>query len=273
METTLSTPPPSRTPNADPGRGARVVSALTGGIHHRPEDRELARRIADRFPAYADRFSGAMEAGTAAALEAAAEGIRGLLISAAHYPDSGSWLVTHTGFLDAHPGSRAVCASPDAEILAVCRAAAPRTDLVEGVAADAERLLGSGQVRAMTHPDGGHGPGLPIAVIVRPVAHWWSPETAAGAVADYGRLLPSGSRFALFVPVPGDGPRAAEWLGLMEEMTGVPAYAHSARDAGGWLRDAGLDGVTVTDVAPHGCRPWPLDSRQPHVLRAAGRVP
>lgn len=266
---------PAPWPVLDAGRSARVMSALAGGIHHRAADRDLARRIADRFPGYADRFHGAMDAGTAVAREAAREGLRGLLITAAQFPD-GTWPVTHTGFLDASPANRAVCASADAEILAVCRAMSPRTGLVEGVTPDAEGLLGSAAVRAMTHPAGDAGPRLPVAVIIRPVACWWDGGTAARVTADYARLLPPGSLLAMFVPAPGNGPGRAEWLALMEQAAGTPAHAHDPDSARGWFAGAGLDGVTVRDTRSWDRQGWfsgELTARRPYVFGVTGRVP
>lgn len=216
-----------------------------------------------------------MSAGTVIARDAACAGCRGLLITAALFPDSG-WERTHEAFLAADPRNRAVVASPCGEIRAMCRVMCPECRQMDAAAADARRIFASAEVRSMTHPDGEDGPGLPLAVIVRPTAHWWAPGTAAQLAADYTARLAPGSRFAMFVPVPGDGPDGREWLDLMTEAAGAPAHAHHPDGITGWLTAAGLDAVTVRDARELTRPGWlrtPPGTRQPHVLAATGLVP
>jgi hypothetical protein len=80
-------------------------------------------------------------------------------------------------------------------------------------------------------------------------AQWWPAEFAAWAVAEYARLLPSGSTLALSLAVPGGGSDAGA-LAAANGSTAGTVHVHTEDDVARWIAAAGLEltPVGVMDV-------------------------
>ena len=78
-------------------------------------------------------------------------------------------------------------------------------------------------------------------------AQWWPGDFAAWAVAEYGRLLPSGSTLALSLAVPGGGSDAGALSAAIGSTAGT-VHVHTEDEVARWVAAAGLE------LTPEGSR-------------------
>jgi hypothetical protein len=218
----------------DTRRVARVLCALAGGIHTTTEARADAAAIEAAYPGTGGQVRGLRALHARAVTWAVCEqGVRGVIIVASGFPCAPD---PHAEALGVMPGVRVVLADPDDEATLINEAVLgrdPRVRAIRARALDPVAVLCSSQALAL--------PG-PLMLLLPVVAALWPPDVAASALAEYRRLLPSGSLLALTLWVPDGGPAWEECLALWRGQVG-PIYGHSPADVAGWLKDAGFKGV------------------------------
>lgn len=245
-------------PVLDTRRIVGLRDVLAGGGLSLRADRELAREILDRWPRTAALVRAANESHRRAAAWAVAGGTpdfpvppaAGVIFAAVGYPvpdgPRGSSYGLHAAAQAARPDALFAYADPDPEAHAFNEALLAYPDShVSACAASARDpagLLGAPEAQAILERG-------PVMVQLQLCAHWWPPEFAAWAVAEYGRLLPPGSTVALSLIIPGSADDSADFLDTLGQ-AGSRAYPHAGGDIVEWIDAAGLklSPAGITDV-------------------------
>ena len=239
-------------PVLDPGRIARVRDVLAGGHLALEPDRRLAADILKRWSWTAGLVADANKFHVRAAYRAVTGGTpefswppaAGVIFAASGYPVRGGFHQAAArvrpdalfAYTEADPAAvmfgRALLAAPDPEHVSAYLAAAH----------DPAGLLGAPAARAVLERG-------PVMVQLQLCAQWWPPKFAAWAVAQYGRLLPSGSTVALSLGVAGGGSGAAGF-GTDIGRAGGRVYPHDEDNVAAWVKAAGLELARpgITDV-------------------------
>lgn len=260
-------------PDLDPAPIARLRDALLGGTRATARERKLAARLAARWPALPGLIWGTVAFHARAACWAVEEGAATVVFGAAGYPvpDAGladaraagypvpGQLPLHARAATAAPRARMVYADADEVATAVngVLLADPdpaRVTAVQASVRDPEKLLDAARV-----PPGGP----PACVQLQCVLHWLPCEFAAWLVAEYARLLPSGSSIAMTMVIPGAN--GGDGLAAAARGSGGRLRPYSPADLEGWVEGAGM-GLTrwgVTDVRAGEMR-WPEEEFARH---------
>jgi hypothetical protein len=242
-------------PRLDAGRIGRLRDVFAGGHLARSEDRDSAAKILARWPGVADLVKDANDFHRRAA-EWAVKGGRWkdggspvevppaalVIFGGSDYPVGGGF---HAAASRASPGARFGYAAADKRA----------TDLNKGLLASADpehvfawqartrepgALLGAPEVKAVKGPK---------SLQLQLCTQWWPGEFAAWAVAEYARLLSSGSTLVLSLGVLGGGPGGDEFLADFGRAGGV-IYPHTPEEVAGWFGAAKmiLTACGITDV-------------------------
>jgi hypothetical protein len=237
-------------PVLDAGRIARLRDVLAGGHLALEPDRRLAADIRKRWPWAGALVAGANEFHRRAAAWVVAGGApdfhvppaAGVIFAASGYPLPGGF---HRAAAVISPDALFAYANSDPAAITFSRAllAAPergRVSVYAASARDPAALLGAAQARAILE----HGP---VMVQLQLCAQWWPAGFCAWAVAEYARLLPSGSSLALSLVVPGGGCGGAEFMADIG-LAGGRFYPHADAEVAGWVKAAGLE-LTPAGIA------------------------
>jgi hypothetical protein len=210
------------------------LCALAGGIHVTPADKADAAAIEAAYPGTGDQVRALRTLHARAVTWAVCgQGVRGVVIAAAGFPCDPD---PHEQALTMLPGTRVVLADPDDEAALINEAVLgrdPRVTAVRARTLDVSGLLRCPAVQALPRP---------LLLLLPFVPSLWPPDTAAAALAEYARLLPSGSLLALSLWVPDGGPAGEEFTALWRQHAG-PLCGHTPADVAGWLEGAGLKGI------------------------------
>lgn len=241
MDTGAAMPPP----RLDAARIAAVRDALAGGHLALGPERDLAAVILARHPGTAELVQRANAFHIRAANWAVTGGswedggvrvevppAAGVIFGAAGYPIPGGF---HSGAARISPGARfayAAEAGRPADLNRALLACADpgRVFAFEGSTRKPGALLSAPEARAV---------GEPVQLQLQLCVQWWPGDFAAWAVGEYARLLPSGSTLVMSLGILGGGPRAEEFLSLIGQAGGT-IYPHTADEAEGWVKGAGL---------------------------------
>jgi hypothetical protein len=249
-------------PLIDSGRIARVHDALAGGIWADAAEREIAAEADARWPGTGDQVRAArVFHARVAAWAVTTQGTRAVIVGAAGYPCDPD---PHREALAAVPEARFAFCDPDPVVTLANRAILgrdPRVTASHASVTDPAALL--------AWPWMGAPPGPLLAVLPLAAACWPGP-CAAALLAEYGRLMPSGSLLAMSLWVPDGGRGGEEFLHWWRDRVS-PAFGHSPEGVAGWLEEAGMEIMPpgVRDVRGYPGREW----AEPHYLRRApGRI-
>lgn len=217
---------------------SRVNAAWLGSEWCNPADRELAERLEELSPGNAQLARKSRQYHRFATRTALSMGAKGVLFASSRLP----WekLHPHVDDLGEILPGRYVFANATTEGVTINAAVLshPRVSAVMGSARDPEGLMGLPEVKAI---------GEPLQVQLQWAAHYWPAEFAAGAVADFARLLSPGSSLMLTVActVPRAPAQGRLVKDILAQYTG-PIYDHQPDDVAAWLADAGLKPVDST---------------------------
>lgn len=240
---------------------SRVRDALLGGHRNLDVDRDLAGRLAARYPELPGMVRDAGEFTVRAVTWCAREGIAQYVAYGAGMPLPGA---VHEAARAVIPSARVAyaCVPGDASGLASARAEAARSPGVAAVrtAAGVAGLLASPAVQSVIDP------GEPACVLLPMMVHLMGARRARDVLAALAGALAAGSAVVVSAAVPDPG---AEGDGLIAAFT--PYWAvrrHPPEVIGGWLAAAGLAVVPpgVTDV-----RGWRAGMPEPRL--PATRLP
>jgi hypothetical protein len=253
----VAAPPP---PVLDTGRIARLRDVLAGGCLGLEPDRQLAKSILERWPGAAGLVAAANEFHRRSAAWAVRGGTpgfpvpsaAGVIFAASGYPlrsgtTDSSGRSAYAGFhataQEARPDALFAYASSDPHAVAYGDALLAQADpghvsAYRASARDPAGLLGAPQAQAIL----GRGP---VMVQLQLCCHWWPADFIAWALAEYARLLPSGSTVTLSLVIARDG-RGADGLAEAIGGAGGTVHLHTEDDVAGWIARAG------TELAPGG---------------------
>jgi hypothetical protein len=236
----------------DPGRIARLRDVLAGGHLALEADRLAAGKILQRWPATAELVKGANEFHRRAAAWAVSGGTpdspvpraAGVIFAACGYPLPGGF---HAAARAARPDALYCYASGDPATVSFCRSllAAPdplRVSAYLASARDPAAVLGAPAARVVL--DRG-----PVMVQLQFCCQRWPSAFCAWAVAEYARLLPSGSSLALSLGIAGGGSGADGLAAAIGGAVGT-VHVHTEDEVAGWVAASGLEltPAGVTDV-------------------------
>jgi S-adenosyl methyltransferase len=239
-----------RSPVLDAGRITRLRDVLAGGHLALEADRRLAALVLERWPRTASLVRAANDFHRRSACWAVTGGTpgfrvppaAGVIFAACGYPLPGGF---HATAAAARPDALFAYADPDpaAIMYNLARLHSPdpgHVSAIPGSARDPAGLLSAGQATEMLERG-------PVMVQLQLCAHWWPGDFAAWAVAEYARLLPSGSTLALSLAVPGGGSDAGALAAAIGSTAGT-VQAHTEDEVARWVTAAGLD-LTPAGVA------------------------
>lgn len=239
-------------PSVDAGRIGRLRDVLAGGHLALEADRRLAAPILERWPRTASVVKSANEFHRRAACWAVTGGspdfpvppAAGVIFAASGYPVGGGF---HAAAAIARPDALFAYAEVDAVAISFSRAllAAPdpvRVSVYAGSARDPARLLAATQAKAILNRG-------PVMVQLQLCAQWWPSAFCEWAVAEYARLLPSGSSLALSLGIAGGGSGADGLAAAIGSAVGT-VHVHTEDEVAGWVSAADLEltPAGVTDV-------------------------
>jgi hypothetical protein len=225
-------------PVMDVARIVRLRDVLAGGYLALEAD----RRLAARWPWAGDLVKDANKFHRRAATWAVTGGTpgfpvrpaAGVVFAASGYPLPGGF---HEAAAAACPGALFVYLDAVPEAVAYSRALLGAPDPLRvsarlASARDPAGLLAVPAVQAIL--DRG-----PVMVQLQLCCQWWPGDFCAWAVAEYARLMPSGSMLALSLGVPGGAPGAAELTADISR-AGGSLYPHDEAAVAGWVTAAGM---------------------------------
>jgi S-adenosyl methyltransferase len=248
-------------------RTARMLSAQAGGVVAAAADRELAAAIEGRWPGTGAMIGQARLFHSLAAQWAVREeGARGLIVVPVGYPCHPD---PHIAALEEDPAVRCVLADPVEEVAVIAGAVwgGDRVSALLAPASDADGLMGSKAVGDLPRP---------LCLLLPHVASMLPPETAAGMIEGYARLLPPGSVIILSWWAPDGTAEGEAILSWWREFV-APAWGHTGASVAGWLDAAGLETLrSPRDVRVRPERTWMEAhyARRPvgRMMRAVARV-
>jgi hypothetical protein len=229
-------------PVLDPGRISRLRDVFAGGHLALEADRRAAAGILERWPATADLVKGANAFHERAAAWAVSGGTpdspvppaAGVIFAACGYPLPGGF---HAAARAARPDALYCYASADPVTVSYCRSLLAvcdplRVSAYQASARDPAAVLGAFAAQVLL--DRG-----PVMVQLQFCAQRWPSAFCAWAVAEYGRLLPSGSTLALSLGVPGGGnPSSAELVAGLSRAGASEFHAHDEAEVTAWITEA-----------------------------------
>lgn len=228
-------------PVLDPGRISRLRDVFAGGHLALEADRRAAAGILERWPATAALVRGANESHRRLAELAVTGGTpdfpfppaAGVIFAACGYPLPGGF---HTAAQAARPDALYCYASADPATVSYCRSLLAvrdplRVSAYQASARDPAAVLGAFAAQVIL--DRG-----PVMVQLQFCCQRWPSAFCAWVVAEYGRLLPSGSTLALSLGVPGGNPSAAELVAGLSRAGASEFFGHDEAEVAGWVTGA-----------------------------------
>jgi hypothetical protein len=199
----------------DAGGISRLRDVLAGGYLALEPDRQLAASLLERWPATVSLVKVANEFHRRAARWAVNGGTpgfpvppaSGVIFAASGYPLAGGF---HAAAAADRPDALFAYAEADLKAVVFARGLLATRDPLhvsanQALARDPAGLLGPPEAQAVTERG-------PVMLQLQLCAQWWPGDFAAWAVAEYARLLPSGSSLAVSLGIPGGADGSAEFM-------------------------------------------------------------